>query len=39
MANETATHDEPLRDLEAEAFPMGRTLAEHSEQLGTIRDQ
>ncbi|MBA6434352.1 hypothetical protein [Streptomyces sp. GMR22] len=39
MANETATHDERLRDLEAEAFRTGRTLAEHSEQLATIREQ
>ncbi|MER6123018.1 hypothetical protein ABT173_10095 [Streptomyces sp. NPDC001795] len=39
MANETATHDERLRDLEAEAFRTGRTLAEHSEQLSTIREQ
>ncbi|WP_262706034.1 MULTISPECIES: hypothetical protein [Streptomyces] len=39
MANETATHDERLRDLESEAFRTGRTLAEHSEQLATIREQ
>ncbi|MEU9072385.1 hypothetical protein AB0D60_36550 [Streptomyces sp. NPDC048306] len=39
MAGETKTHDERLRDLEAEAFRTGRTLAEHSEQLGEIRDQ
>ncbi|WP_405444500.1 hypothetical protein OG350_37585 [Streptomyces achromogenes] len=39
MVNETATHDERLRDLEAEAFRTGRTLAEHSEQLATIREQ
>ncbi|MEU6011510.1 hypothetical protein [Streptomyces sp. NPDC047453] len=39
MANETSTHDERLRDLEAEAFRTGRTLAEHSEQLATIREQ
>ncbi|MEU1409765.1 hypothetical protein ABZ471_47595 [Streptomyces sp. NPDC005728] len=39
MANETPTHDARLRDLEAEAFRTGRTLAEHSEQLTTIRDQ
>ncbi|MEU7088005.1 hypothetical protein [Streptomyces achromogenes] len=39
MVNETATHDERLRDLEAEAFRTGRTLAEHSEQLTTIREQ
>jgi hypothetical protein len=28
-----------LRDLEAEAFRTGRTLAEHSEQLAWIREQ
>lgn len=39
MARETATHDERLRDLEAEAFRTGRTLAEHSEQLKTIGEQ
>ncbi|MGW3952426.1 hypothetical protein ACWEKM_16200 [Streptomyces sp. NPDC004752] len=39
MVNETATHDERLRDLEAEAFRTGRTLAEHGEQLATIREQ
>ncbi|MGW2331685.1 hypothetical protein ACWC5C_38875 [Streptomyces sp. NPDC001700] len=39
MANETATHDQRLRDLEAEAFRTGRTLAEHSEQLATIGEQ
>ena len=33
MANETATHDERLRDLEAEAFRTGRT------QLTKIREQ
>ncbi|MFF5408561.1 hypothetical protein ACFY8K_37670 [Streptomyces misionensis] len=37
MVNET--HDERLRDLEAEAFRTGRTLAEHGEQLATIREQ
>lgn len=35
MANETETHDERLRDLEAEAFRTGRTPAEHSEQQRT----
>lgn len=39
MARGTATHDERLRDLEAEAFRTGRTLAEHSEQLRTIEEQ
>uniref|UniRef100_A0AAU1I973 Uncharacterized protein n=1 Tax=Streptomyces sp. NBC_00180 TaxID=2903632 RepID=A0AAU1I973_9ACTN len=39
MAGETKTHDERLRDLEAEAFRTGRTLAEHGEQLGEIREQ
>ncbi|MEV6841717.1 hypothetical protein AB0N17_46295 [Streptomyces sp. NPDC051133] len=39
MANESATYDGRLRDLEAEAFRTGRTLAEHSEQLTTIREQ
>ncbi|WAP55048.1 hypothetical protein [Streptomyces sp. S465] len=39
MANEATTHDERLRDLEAEAFRTGRTLAEHSEQLATFREQ
>ncbi|AUA17266.1 hypothetical protein GTZ89_26315 [Streptomyces sp. SID8382] len=39
MANEAATYDERLRDLEAEAFRTGRTLAEHSEQLATIGEQ
>ncbi|MFI6587596.1 hypothetical protein [Embleya sp. NPDC050493] len=38
MARET-THDERLRDLEAEAFRTGRTLAEHSEQLKTVTEQ
>lgn len=32
-------HDERLRDLETEAFRPGRTLAEHGEQLATIREQ
>lgn len=31
--------DERLRDLEAEALRTGRRLAEHSEQLATIREQ
>ncbi|MEU8718229.1 hypothetical protein [Streptomyces sp. NPDC048663] len=39
MANEAGTYDGRLRDLEAEAFRTGRTLAEHSEALTTIRDQ
>ncbi|RSO10001.1 hypothetical protein DMH26_00430 [Streptomyces sp. WAC 05379] len=39
MANETGTYDGRLRDLEAEAFRTGRTLAEHSEELATIREQ
>ncbi|MEY9997507.1 hypothetical protein ABIE67_009626 [Streptomyces sp. V4I8] len=39
MVGETKTHDERLRDLEAEAFRTGRTLAEHGEQLGEIREQ
>ena len=32
-------YDGRLRELEAEAFRTGRTLAEHSEQLATIREQ
>ncbi|MEU6258655.1 hypothetical protein [Streptomyces sp. NPDC047043] len=39
MAGEAKTHDERLRDLEASAFRTGRTLAEHGEQLGEIREQ
>jgi hypothetical protein len=39
MVGETKTHDERLRDLEAEAFRTGRTLAEHGEHLGEIREQ
>jgi hypothetical protein len=39
MARDTATHDERLRDLEAEAFRTGRTLAEHGEQLQQIGEQ
>ncbi|MFI1735596.1 hypothetical protein ACH40E_41660 [Streptomyces acidicola] len=38
MANE-AGYDGRLRDLEAEAFRTGRTLAEHSEELAAIREQ
>ncbi|MBM9506674.1 hypothetical protein [Actinacidiphila acididurans] len=36
---ESAQYDGRLRDLEAEAFRAGRTLAEHGEQLASIRDQ
>lgn len=39
MADETVVYDGRLRDLEAQAFRTGRTLAEHSEQLATIREQ
>jgi hypothetical protein len=39
MADEAVAYDGRLRDLEAEAFRTGRTLAEHSEQLATIREQ
>jgi hypothetical protein len=39
MAGEAVAYDGRLRDLEAEAFRTGRTLAEHSEQLATIREQ
>lgn len=39
MADETVAYDGRLRDLEAEAFRTGRTLAEHSEQLVVIREQ
>ncbi|MFE4577428.1 hypothetical protein ACWCQZ_38300 [Streptomyces sp. NPDC002285] len=39
MANEAGTHDGRLRDLEAEAFRTGRTLADHSEELAAIRKQ
>lgn len=39
MARETSTYDERLRDLEAEAFRTGRTLAEHGEQLQLIGEQ
>lgn len=39
MVGEAKTRDERLRDLEAEAFRTGRTLAEHGEQLGEIREQ
>ncbi|WP_443250854.1 hypothetical protein [Streptomyces sp. 6N106] len=34
-----ATYDERLRDVEAEAFRTGRTLAEHGEQLQRIGEQ
>ncbi|UDM05475.1 hypothetical protein [Streptomyces longhuiensis] len=33
------TTDGRLRDLEAEAFRTGRTLAEHSQDLGDIKAQ
>jgi len=39
MGGETKTHDERLRDLEADAFLTGRTLAEHGEKLGEIQEQ
>ncbi|MFF7986974.1 hypothetical protein ACFZDK_49210 [Streptomyces sp. NPDC007901] len=39
MANEAGTYDGRLRDLEAEAFRTGRTLADHSEELAAIREQ
>lgn len=39
MTTGTAGHDARLRDLEAQAFRTGRTLAEHSEQLTAIRQQ
>ncbi|MEV8546999.1 hypothetical protein [Streptomyces sp. NPDC051572] len=39
MAGDTKAHDGRLRDLEAEAFRTGRTLAEHGQQLGEIREQ
>ncbi|MFJ3762499.1 hypothetical protein [Streptomyces sp. NPDC090080] len=39
MVNEAGTYDGRLRDLEAEAFRTGRTLAEHSEELAGIREQ
>jgi hypothetical protein len=39
MVRDAATHDERLRDLEAEAFRTGRTLAEHGEQLQRIGEQ
>lgn len=38
-AAESARYDGRLRDLEAEAFRTGRTLAEHGEQLASIREQ
>ena len=39
MLTTPVTYDRRLRDLEAEAFRTARTLAEHSEQLATIREQ
>ncbi|GAA2522885.1 hypothetical protein [Streptomyces longisporus] len=39
MARETSTYDGRLRDLEAEAFRTGRTLAEHGEKLQQIGEQ
>ncbi|MGW1365065.1 hypothetical protein ACWCQP_47770 [Streptomyces chartreusis] len=39
MAGETKTHNERLRDLEAEAFRTGRTLAEQGQQLVEIREE
>jgi hypothetical protein len=36
---EPAAYDGRLRDLEAEAFRTGRTLAEHGEQLAVIGEQ
>lgn len=39
MADETAGYGKRLRDLEAQAFRTGRTLAGHSEQLATIRGE
>jgi len=38
-ADEAVTYDRRLHDLEAHAFRTGRTLAKHSEQLATIREQ
>lgn len=38
-SDETMTYHRRLRDLEAQAFRTVRTLAEHSEQLATIRGQ
>ena len=39
MLTTPVTYDRRLRDLEAEAFRTSRTLAEHTEQLATIRGQ
>ncbi|WP_328917140.1 MULTISPECIES: hypothetical protein [unclassified Streptomyces] len=39
MTAGTVTYGGRLRDLEAEAFRTGRTLAGHSEQLAAIRTQ
>ena len=39
VAEGTVAYDRRLRDLEAEAFRTGRTLAEHSGQLAAIREQ
>ena len=39
VADGTMANDGRLRDLEAEAFRTGRTLAEHSGQLAAIREQ
>jgi hypothetical protein len=39
MGHEAAAYDGRLRDLEAEAFRAGRTLAEHGEQPAVIREQ
>ncbi|WP_328912667.1 MULTISPECIES: hypothetical protein [unclassified Streptomyces] len=39
MTAGTVTYGGRLRDLEAEAFRTGRTLAGHSEQLAAIRAQ
>ncbi|MDI2129182.1 hypothetical protein [Yinghuangia seranimata] len=38
MTRDTATHDERIQVLEAEAFRTGRTLAEYSQQLKTISE-
>ena len=37
--DETMAYGRRLRDLEAAAFRTGRTLAEHSEQLATVREE
>lgn len=39
MGDAAVAYEGRLRDLEAEAFRTGRTLAEHSEQLATLREQ